>query len=441
MPSLKCLPDVFSLQGCAVAEGVVVPRKRRVKRSGDAFGTPLFSQRGSPDAPSGRAGVPREGDRLSIGHNDTILPSKPTPPTFRMWKGASLAEVPGIPNHGPCRTNQLRAVGKRGKVLSFSEASRRNLQVALAKVRTDAELYTFCLSACGYVEHLTHASVKSAFLQFMKRLTAKSSRDPRFRTASGLWKQEIQGRRVLHFHVVLAGVLPVDLAHVHAWICAQWIDCIMAVPGMPSDLQAEEIRKMRCVHLFEGKGGLLDRKSALQKIVGNFQAYFAKYLGKDEKNIAANDIIPGRWWGRFNGAHLPTGKLCELVLPPRVNVHAQRIARKIRQKRANAAKHRAVCQQWGFVTGEAQTEPTLSEFGLLGKRGRIFRHIVDSGEYTPAEFEKWGGKVPKFGPYRFAAPMKFSTVRLTGAHVPDMMVRVLQYAGARALVDRERTPF
>ena len=43
--------------------------------------------------------------------------------------------------------------------------------------------------------------------------------------------------------------------------------------------------------------------------------------------------------------------------------------------------------------------------------------------------------------FDFPRAMKFSSVRLVGAHVPEMMLRVLQYAGQRALIDREQTPF
>jgi hypothetical protein len=279
--------------------------------------------------------------------------------------------------------------------------------------------------------------MKTAFICLLKRLTAKVSRDSRFGSASGFWKQEIQTRAVLHFHVVLAGVSLEHLAFVHRWICDQWIDCVLGIPGMPFDLVSSEREKMLRVHTFSGKKGLLGRNSALQKITGNFQSYFAKYLGKAEKMRGSEDSIPGRWWGKFNAAALPLGKLCELALPDRVGVHAQRVARKIRQKRANEARHRAICAKTGLVR---DGEPLVSQFGLLGRRGRIYRDAFTLN--VGAELlEEWGGKVPRFGPYKFPPPLKFSAVRLTGAHVPAMLIRVLEYAGLRAREDASLSPF
>jgi len=398
-----------------------------------------------------------EGDRLSIGHNDTVLPPKAVKPAkvplFKVWRGAALAEIPGIPNRGHSSTQFERVKSKRGKILSMSEGSRRRLQAELAKIRTDVELYFTCLSAPGWTEHLTHATVKLAFIRLMKRLTAKAARDSRFRSLAGFWKQELQKRNMLHFHVLFSGVTLEDSAFVHAWVMGQWVECILDVPGMPPEIVLEEKRKMLAVHLHD---------SNWEKVRANFHAYFAKYLGKDVEAHAAEFPIPGRWWGKFNEVHIPWGKLCEVPAPDSVTKHAQRVARKVRQARADNARHRALCRKYDMLQ---DGQPMVSRFALLEcyRRlqavGGLDALLVSGGCGSPLSFALFvnGDSTPfrllfaahvagermesLLGGYKFPAAMKYSAVRLTGGHVPDMVVRILQYAGARALIDREQTPF
>lgn len=463
MPALRSLPDRFSVQGCERSEGAKVPSKRRkgAQGAGDAFGLPLFtSKRAGGVRVDARASVRRPSPaagRLSIGHNDTKLPSsaaKPAKvPTFRIWRGASLGETPGIPNHGPSAGNVREVESKRGKILTFSESSRRNLQTSLAKVRNDIELWTCCLSGPGYSEHLTHKGMKHAFLRFMKRLTAKASRDSRFREVAGFWKQELQKRNVLHFHLTFAGIAPNDVAIVRHWVMEQWVECVMMIPGMPQEIARDEEFKMLMVHGHE---------SNFERVRGNFHAYFAKYLGKDVEAHAAENPIPGRWWGKFNSSRIPMGRLQELALPSRVAVHNHRQMRRIRQARADNARHRGICRKYDFlVDGQPAVSRaallrcynTLQSFGGLDALDAwdagvcpAVRKLIVNGDAAPFRMllaiMNSGDRVESvLGGFKFPAAMKFAPVRLTGAHVPEMMVRLLQYAGQRALDDRERFPF
>lgn len=451
--------DGFSIQGCNQLNGVYPPSKSRHGFLDDPLlGYDLCTTtRRVAASREARAAMRR--DRLSLGQIDTVpdsgAPKAVKPLMFRIWKNASLGQTPGIPNLGHSSNAQQRNVGKRGKILRQSESSRRNLQSSLAKVRSGVDLYTMCLSLPGYVEHFTHSSVKMAFLRFLKRLTAKTSRDSRFREVAGFWKQELQKRNALHFHLLLSGVALVDLDFVHQWICGQWIDCVMLVPGMPPEMIADEKRKMLAVHL---------HAKNFEKIRGNFHAYFAKYLGKDVEAHAAEFPIPGRWWGKFNSAHLPFGQLKELPLPARVALHSQRVCRKIRQARANDAKHLALCRRFNGLLPDGKT-PGVSRHQLqrfyqkFVELGGISAFLLDSPEYF-SQLRRVAGSGTGYASVmfysaiavgyklsdlvagcKFPSVMKYSSVRLTGSHVPPMMVRILEWAGGRALIDRERTPF
>lgn len=479
MPAVERRPSVFpqkfSIQGCEASEGVSVPSKRHKPLANWAFGLPLFTRRDVASVAAGHDGTSRAGGRLSLGHNDTPpdlsgqndsdLPPSASK-TFRIWPGAALGEVPGIPNHSHSAGSQTRKKSKRGKVLSFSESSRRNLQAKLAKILVSAELFTMCLSLPGWVDHFTHANVKAAFLRFGKMLTAKIARDSGFSRVGVVWKQELQQRNQLHFHLIFSGVSDENLDSVWRWCVDHWLQCVMDIPGMPPELVASEIAKMRAVHLFAGTKNKGFRDSNFQKIRGNFHSYFAKYLGKDVEAHCAESPIPGRWWGCLNGESIPFAKVRELELPGRVAVHAQRVARKVRQARADNAKHGALCRRFGGMAADGFT-PAVSrqqlqrffhvwndcgglsalDSDLPGICGRLRRAVGSGAALCSAlamfcKASEEGFRLSEFvSGFQFPPAMKFSRVRLTGAHVPKMMVRILQYAGERALIDRDQTPF
>lgn len=478
MPALKRRKGVstlqeFSVQGCGLSDAVRPLSRRRKGTGSNVYEFEMFTRRGSPDAAGGRTGDPSA--CLSIGHNDTgqdlrsendsESSSKPKPKESfgKVWPGAALGEVSGIPNHGHSSGSQTRPKSKRGKILSFSECSRRNLQTVLAKVKTSASLWTMCLSLPGFVDHFTHHNVKAAFLRFGKMLTAVAARDARFAEIAGLWKQELQKRNQLHFHLIFSGITEENRELVWRWCVDHWIQCVMAIPGMPPELIASETSKMRAVHLFEGTKKEGFRDSNFQKIRGNFHSYFAKYLGKDVEAHCAESPIPGRWWGKFNARHIPFASERSIVLPERVAVHAQRVARKIRQARADNAKHTALCRRFGGMASDGKT-PGISrqqlqrfyrawleiggESGIDTDLPNVFRRLraaggsgMASGLVMFMNATGEGFRLTNFlSGYKFPAAMKFSSVRLTGAHVPGMIYEILKYAGARALVDSGQPP-
>lgn len=402
-----------------------------------------------------------------MAHIDTeSLPSSGTGKPKKLcsrYKGGALARTPGVDNSDKSPNPKIYTRGKKQMITRYSQSSRNTFKNKLATVRTDAVLYTLALTLPGYVEHFDHVSVKRAFTRVMKRLTAKCARDPDFRRIAGFYKQELQGRMCLHFHLLLSGLVDSNIDEFWGWFVDQWIECVMAIPGMPPEIVAEETRKMRAVHMHQDPASKFGRKSNLQRIVGDFHSYFAKYLGKDDDAHVSENPIPGRWWGSFNKEHIPFGELQELEMPERVCVHSHRVARRIRQERANNARYRALCRKYDML--KADGSPCVSRVALLRCYTRLrsvggvgalqawddgqcpaVRKLVVNGDTAPLIFLlkviAAGDRAESvLGRFRFPSSMKYSAVTLTGRHVPDMMHRIWTYAANRALIDRERTPF
>lgn len=464
MPALKSLPDRFSLQGCEASEGVTVPVKRKRPRCGDAFGTELFSRRRDAGSSASETGTRRKVSRLSMAQNNSSEFDSPpvrVRKVFGLYRKAALAKTPGLRNSSPASVNSTpQKRGKRQPCQRFTQSSRNNFKNKLATVRNDAVLYTMCLSLPGYVEHFTHPLVKLAFIRFMKRLATKTAQDPAFHGVAGFYKQELQKRKELHFHLVFAGITLENLDLVHHWVVDQWVFCVMDIPGIPPELVAEETRKMRDVHLFKGTERKRFRDSNFQLIEGNFHAYFSKYLGKDDEAHLSDSPIPGRWWGSFNRAHIPYGEYKEIELPERVAVYSHRVARRIRQVRADGAKYRAICRKFGRMDGKNPTVSRL-ELGQAIQRWEssivhvrteadipaFFAAVRDGRCDSPALgflLDLHAAKVSfrsVVSGFRFPRAMKYSSVTLTGRHVPEMMVRVLQYSGNLAMLHRDSSPF
>lgn len=447
MPFKLGKPSDFSLQGCTASQVGFVP-SWRPDLADQCFGLPLFSAHKGREAREARsAPAPPAPGRLSIGHNTTVSGHTAPKKYARIWAGAARAELPGIKNHGHKSNTEPRKRTPRGKILSLSESSRRNLQSQLATLRANVPLLTCVLTCGGFLDHLTHEAVKGAFLRFLNQLSAKTARDALFAGVSGFWKQELQARNALHFHLIIAGLTDENSETVRKWIMRHWVDCFMGIPGMPPEIVDEERRKMEAWH-FHSRNW--------DPIRSEFHAYFAKYAGKDEKNLFAENEIPGRWWGKFNPGALPLGQLKEVEVHEHMAIHAQRVARKIRQTRADNAKHRAICRQIGFVDGRTG-QPTVSRFQVdraVPVVGYVLKHYGNF-DVVPLDYLRSQGvklnavlavmcaieKGLKFGRYVFPPAMKFSSVRLIGTGAPALVVRILEYAGERVRSEVEPLPF
>ncbi len=270
------------------------------------------------------------------------------------------------------------------------------------------------LTVPGNAEPFDHAFVMEAFTRIMRRLSASV----RFSEVSGFWKRELQQRGAIHYHLLLYGLAEdATRAGFQTWMVAQWASCFAP------RLTDEEREHHRWWHAREKN----------MDLVRNFSAYFSKYLGKDEE---ATGGLPGRWWGSFNKRKLPVSAKSEAATDVQANVMLHRLARKYRQKRMNAARHRGIAKACDLV--DRSGNPFVSEFELIGLQSQVAKlkriegltlENVPPGAlhalamvYAPSNVgKKWGkahfkGKIPKTAP-----------IVLCGPFAPEFAIKALEF--------------
>ena len=434
----------FSLQGCTRAE------TGWSARPGDKFlreschHLPLFGfgARAAGVGAETRDSAVRTAPaaaRLSMGHSSSTAeieasPVKPKPPktSVKIWPKGTRCDFPGIESSNPKLKHSpppKRPV--RGKIETLSNSSRRNLKLTLHTITFEALAFTMALTLPGCTDGISGAYAKRCFIHLCNRMTA--SRIPQIKLIGIMWKQELQQRREVHFHLVLYGMTEETRRPVQRWIAEQWNELICLGSSV------EDRNNHLWWHLRDGstRSGKYNRKEDNMQEVGDFAGYFAKYLGKNEKAQAARDPIPGRWWGKVNKQNIPWAEMKELELPERVRIHCQRIARKIRQKKADAAKHFCIMRELDLIrhSGPDKGQPIFSQFYLTcgkGRKGTFF------GDSLRKMFELEGKCL---GPVRFPAAIKFAAVKLTGKSAVSTGKRILEYAGDRYRADLETCPF
>jgi hypothetical protein len=434
----------FSLQGCTRAQ------LRLPERPGDKFlreschHLPLFGYgilaagMGADTRDSAVRPTPTAAP-LSMGHISSTpekkavtAKPKPSQTSVKLWAKGSRCDYPGIESSNPRLKHS--PPGKRtprGLIQTLSESSRRNLKLTLHTINFEALAYTMALTLPGCTDGIPGAFAKRCFIILCNRMTA--SRIPSIRLLGMMWKQELQKRGEVHFHLVLYGVTEENKRQVQRWIAEQWNGLIC------SRSSAEDRAKHLWWHLRDGstRSGKHDPKADNMQEVRDFAGYFAKYLGKDEKAEVARDPIPGRWWGKVNKQNIPWAEMKELELPLRMRIHCQRIARKIRQKKADAARYLCAMRKMDLVrlSGPNKGQPIISQFFLTCGRARKGTEIGNSLRIMFGIESKGLGRV------RFPAPIKFAAVKLTGKSAVSTAKRILEYARDRYSEDLENYPF
>ena len=257
----------------------------------------------------------------------------------------------------------------------------------------------------GDVAGFEPSFVIDAFERLLRRLSVMK----RFSGVSGFWKRELQKRGAIHYHLLLYGLEDDGLrAEFQAWMVAQWTSCFA------SGLTEEHREHHRWWHA----------RAENMQLVQNFSGYFSKYVGKD---IEATGGLPGRWWGSFNKRTLP--------LPPRSDaqpgeaaaVMLHRLARKSRQKKMDAGKHRAGRAQLEKLGSLNVTQAGLwrlrSGYDLSGHRNPtgarmllvMYRINCQAVGFRPGKV-RLRGKVPNTAP-----------VVLCGASAPSFAAKALAF--------------
>ena len=204
--------------------------------------------------------------------------------SIEIWAGASLVKAKRPPKH-VLRVGADRGGGKRGKVTSFSKASRWRMMQKIAKVRNAVLPHFLTLTYPGDYSH-DSAEWKRDLDTFFKRLRRM------FPGAAAVWKLEPQKRGAPHFHLLVWGVKRWFL---DVWAKEAWYEVVGSDDArhLVHGTKTEEIRTWRGV-----------------------KSYVSKYLGKmpDTTEVEGWDY-PGRWWGVFAADNLPWGECIKVGLP------------------------------------------------------------------------------------------------------------------------------
>lgn len=376
-------------------------------------------------AERGRPLPPERGHRLSMVHKtsseQTADPAdsiKSPVGLFQVWKDASLAIFPGIPNLDP--TAELHTGnrgGIRGKIAGLSDASRRNLMRYLAKLCRESEAYTLALTLPGDFKSLSSAQIHEAFKKLCNQFTGSRL----FQTVGFVWKRELQQRGALHYHLLLYGLENDETRRsFHRWIANHW-NALVCV-----GLSEEERGKHHRWHL---------HAKNMEKVRGNIAGYFAKYLGKALESVC--EEIPGHWWGKVNCKALPVAKCFEMPLPTPAAVFAHRLARKLLKKRADAAKHYILARETGML--DLNGKPYLTPFELIAAKGghlsredTLLAHIM---QYVAKRKGKRWGKSRQRG---FG---KYSKKSLISNNSPATALQIMRHVGDMLKDWIERNPY
>lgn len=193
----------------------------------------------------------------------------------------------------------------RGLIKGFSRPSRKRFIEDIQRLSAAdlGELYPKFISLT--YRHQVDAeeakgNLRSLFERFRRR----------WPQSSGYWRMELQKRGVFHFHLIMFGLpwLP------HVVLQGMWEEII----GW--DLQREGCHVQVNIKAIESV-----------KMLTN---YVAKYAAKLDDSLPLLDnasyLHAGRWWGKFNKAHLPYAPVQRMLIPiGRWFFGVRRLAKKI----------------------------------------------------------------------------------------------------------------
>lgn len=397
------------------ADGCGRPLERRTVGAADA---------GSREAASHGTACPCA---ISLPPTQNPSPSKPTA-VLALWPDGSRADIPGVRHLNPTATTDpppSPPKSKRGKVTGFSEKSRRNFLRQLCTLVRSEIPHTMALTLPAAWEQFDLPFLQQAFKKLGERFDAKCLRDPKWAGIALAWKKEPQKRGALHWHLLFYGIDNPELEReVQRWFADQWNALIC------SGLDPEERRKHAVWHHHEKNWEPVEAVS-----------YFTKYVGKVVEADATGST--GRWWGFWRKPKLPWAAKVEGTIPDKVAVDLNRIARKIRQNRADEANHAAACRMAGLDRSPFQPSvlkprpPTLWDFQRLrqgiGPDGKRDSSTPIWRAYLEERMRSVGIRP---GKYRFkmkaGAPHPDELkITLTGNHVPDLIRRAAEWSASR----------
>lgn len=228
-----------------------------------------------PDYRAANNGSQRQGKGRQAGLVNAHISARSRKADVTLGPGGLRLRAPAYLGHG--------GGGKRGKCKGFSKASRRRLM--------DRLMMLDWASGASYLVTLTFrtpdveaADAKNALRAWRQRLDRQYGE----RLGGVVWRQELQERGAIHYHLVLfwKGKAP----QLHGFRC--WNDAAWNAVAEPGD---EVACRAGC--------NVKRTKNTSGQAVGKLMRYLSKYLGK----VSEGDRELGRMWGIW-------GELPELAL-------------------------------------------------------------------------------------------------------------------------------
>lgn len=184
-----------------------------------------------------------------------------------------------------------KGVYKRGRIVGFSNGSRRRQMRMLAKLRSDARPLFVTLTYPG-----EFSPNPSQWKRDLRKLEWRFRR--KFPLASAIWRLEPQKRLAPHYHLLVYGVVFCD--EVGQWFRRSWYECVASGDGrhLAYGVDIQPIRSARGV-----------------------RSYVSKYIAKKTVPADVDEDDPeyvdwssvGRWWGVWCSENLPWSEVITAV--------------------------------------------------------------------------------------------------------------------------------
>jgi hypothetical protein len=210
----------------------------------------------------------REEDGRRIGLSNVTYPTAVNY-ELKAYESASLIESRpvGLPKR------KQRGGGRRGKITTFSRASRKRMMKKLATFRREEVARALFVTLTYPAEYPDGKRAKRDLDRFLKRLWRK------YPSAAWIWREELQKRGAPHFHLLVLGVDFIP----HGWVALAWWDVCgrISIEHLKAGTEVRRVKSYKqCVW------------------------YVSKYLAKGEEVEAE---LGRRWglggcWRRFVGA-------------------------------------------------------------------------------------------------------------------------------------------
>jgi len=284
-------------------------------------GTQNISQSAEDGLPDGWSWLPPE--------PEPATQTRPEPAKIEFWRGGSLVST----RHAKAGSFKQQGGGTRGKITTFSKASRRRLMQTIAKLRRNA--YPTFVTLTYPAEWPSDPTEWKRHLKvFRLRLGRK------FPGVCFIWRLEFQKRGAPHYHLLVWGA---PYGKLLEWVSLAWYQVVDS--GDEKHLRA---------------GTRVERIRSFKQVM----RYASKELGKVSQVVNEYHGV-GRWWGVFGRDFLPWAVLSRLQVHDADVDRFMRWLRRFAGLPARSYKSLSVFADGSFWSGKIRAGPDPPSMGFL----------------------------------------------------------------------------